>query len=131
MPYSYSEVETLEGLSKVGTKQCVVLVQRYARAPAPTSTWTQGALVKGNITLKKGTAIATFEDGKYPNRPHGNHAALYISQNAVGIVVMDQWLDDKAKPFVSKRTIRFKGKDKNGKLVGNSGDNGDAYSVIE
>lgn len=53
------------------------------------------------------------------------------SQSPVGIVVMDQWADDAVKPKISKRLIRFKGRDKNGKLVGNPGDNADAYSVIE
>lgn len=38
----------------------------------------------GDNTILKGTAIATFVDGKYGNLPTGNHAALYISQDASG-----------------------------------------------
>jgi hypothetical protein len=34
----------------------------------------------GAGTIPSGTAIATFEDGRYGNAPHGNHAAIFISQ---------------------------------------------------
>ena len=49
------------------------------------------ASVKGNMSLAKGTAIATFVGGSYLSHKHGNHAALYIGQDAEGITVMDQW----------------------------------------
>lgn len=129
MPYVFADVEKLGGQPKVGTKECVALVKHYAKAPVTTA-WKQGNAVKGGTLLAKGTAIATFENGKYPNKPHGNHAALYISQNVVGIYVMDQWSNDKIKPTISKRLIRFKGKNKDGTFIGNAGDNGDAYYVV-
>lgn len=51
----------------------------------------------------KGTAIATFVNGRYPNYSHGNHAAIFIRALPNGIEVFDQWRG--AKP--AKRTIRF------------------------
>ncbi|RYH65631.1 MAG: hypothetical protein EON54_05515 [Alcaligenaceae bacterium] len=89
--------------------------------------WREGATVKGNLLLTKGTVIATFVNGKYPNKPTGNHAALYVSQDASGITVVDQWTGSGA---IRKRVLFFKGKDKNGNLINPSG-NGDAFSVEE
>lgn len=63
----------------VGNHQCVALVRHYAGAPA-TLAWKQGEAVLGNRLLRKGTAIATFVNGKYANHQQGNHAALYMGQ---------------------------------------------------
>ena len=128
MPYLYSKVEDLNGIELVGSHQCVALVQIKAGAPV-TSAWREGEIVKG-ATLQKGTAIATFSNGRYANKSHGNHAALYLGQNSAGIDVMDQWKGDKDKPVVSRRFIRFRGKNKNGDYV-NPINNADAYSVVE
>ncbi|WP_119631433.1 BPSL0067 family protein [Methylocaldum marinum] len=76
--------------------------------------------------MEKGTAVATFVDGKYPNESHGNHAALYISQDGSGVWVMDQW---STKPSISKRKMLFKGKNSDGTYKDPS-NNGDALSVI-
>ena len=122
--YSYAKVDDLEGTSKVGNGQCVALVQHYAGAPV-TANWRQGILVRGATDLIKGAAIATFENGRYSNNAHGNHAALYISQDAEGITVMDQWT---SKEAVSSRKILFKGKNRRGKIVDPS-NNGDAFHV--
>jgi hypothetical protein len=85
--------------------------------------------VKGNGKhIRKGTAVATFEDGFYPNRSHGNHVAYYISQDAKGIQVMDQWYE-KDNDKIGTRTMRFKGKKANGLYI-NPSNNGDALSVI-
>lgn len=129
MPYIYSKVDDLQNTAKVGIKECVVLVQYYAKAPV-TSLWKQGVIVVGGKHIAKGTAIATFVNGKYPNVAHGNHAALYISQDVGGISVMDQWTNDVTKPKVSKRYIKKKGKNKDGSFIDPS-NNADAFSVIE
>ena len=126
MPYIFEDPESLAGGPLVGTQQCVELVKKHARAPA-TSLWREGAVVRGNMLLTKGTAIATFVNGKYPNKPTGNHAALYVSQDASGITVVDQWT---GSGKIRKRVLVFKGKDKNGNFVDPSG-NGDAFSVVE
>jgi hypothetical protein len=121
MAYLCRQPENYEG-KKIGSGQCVAFVQECANAPL-TSLWKKGGKVRGNLTVKRGTAIATFDkDGKYPNRGTGNHAAIYVSQDASGIWVYDQWL---AQGAVKKRLIRFK----NG--LGSVSNDGDAYSVIE
>ncbi|WP_425228165.1 BPSL0067 family protein [Sphingomonas sp.] len=127
-PYVYTDVDDLEATDKVGSGQCVVLVQHYAAAPV-TSQWREGAAVRGQALLAKGTAIATFVGGRYESHRHGNHAALYLRQDATGIWIMDQWTSAKTKPRVSSRHIAFKGKDKNGNYVDPS-NNADAFAVI-
>lgn len=126
MPYIYENAEKLIGEDTVDTKQCVALIQHYTKAPH-TMLWRKGDEVKGNITLKTGTAIATFVDGKYKNHSHGNHAAFYVGQNSAGIWVVDQWSGLKT---INKRLLRYKGVDKTGHYVTPS-NNGDAFSVIQ
>lgn len=108
----------------VGTGHCVPYVQQASGTPV-TSLWKQGKHVKGEFTIAKGTAIATFSsDGVYTNSLDGSsHAAIYVSQDAVGINVWDQW---KGQP-VHQRTIRFQGGAAGVKAV----NDGDAYSVID
>jgi len=129
MAYVYAKVDSLQGTAKVGTKQCVALIQAFTTA-GPTGGWTAGLAVVGNLSLAKGTAIATFVDGKYESHRTGNHAAFYISQDRGGIWVMDQWASDVTKPKVAKRYIRPKGQLADGKYLDPS-NNANAYSVIE
>jgi hypothetical protein len=107
-----------------GTGQCVAFVQLASGAPL-TARWTQGKQVKGDLTITKGTAIATFSAaGKYTNSTDGtSHAAIYVSQDSSGIAVWDQWT---GQP-VHQRTIRFQGNAPGVKPV----NNGDAFYVIE
>lgn len=105
--------------------QCVRLVQTWCSVPAPAHSWKPGAKVKGNVSLRAGTAIATFIDGKYPNLSHGNHAAIYLSQSVHGIVVLDQWTGkDGLQRGIRKRVIRFSG-------FGSPSDDGEQFYVIE
>lgn len=129
MPYIYSKVDDLNGTDLVGSHQCVALVQHYAKAPL-TSAWKEGKMVKGNQMMQKGSAIATFVNGKYPSHAHGNHAAFYVSQDAGGIWIMDQWKGDSNKPTVSKRYIKSLGKNKDG-TYSRPSNNADAFSIIE
>lgn len=128
MPYTYSAVDDLEGTPLVGSHQCVALVQRYANVPV-SSAWRQGEHVVGSNTLRKGTAIATFVNGRYPNRRHGNHAAFFLRHGPNGIWIMDQWRHEK-KTEVSSRFIPRRGTAKNGAYLRPS-DNADAFYVIE
>ncbi len=75
-----------------GSGQCVALVQS-ASGVGSTHTWTCGEAVQGNVSLRPGTAIATFEaSGRYANATDGSsHAAIYLSQNERGVQVLDQW----------------------------------------
>lgn len=122
MPYIATNPETYAGQA-VGSGQCVAFVEKSSGAPL-TSSWSQGAKVKG-ATLAAGTAIATFgAAGKYTNSTDGtSHAAIYIGQNAAGIQVWDQWL---GQP-VHQRTLRFQGGAPGVKPV----NDGDAFYVID
>jgi hypothetical protein len=70
----------------------VPLVQAATGAPL-TKFWHQGAKFQGNLTIKPGTAIATFDsDGRYGNKEDGSsHAAIYLRQDGKAIFVIDQW----------------------------------------
>ena len=84
----------------IGNGHCVSLIRACSDAPT-TNYWLAGEQVTKS-SPKPGTVIATFENGKYPNRI-GYHAAVFISQNQDGILVWDQW---KGKP-VHQRLIRI------------------------
>jgi len=86
MAYIYSQASKLKGQPVVGSHQCVALVQHYAGAPT-TAHWRQGEAVFGNAVLRPGTAIATFVKGRYPNRSHGNHAALYVGKRQTASIL--------------------------------------------
>lgn len=88
----------------IGDGHCVSLIKQCANAPQ-TIDWKPGKKVLGQ-KLAPGSIIATFKNGKYPNK-RGYHAAIYIDQTPQGIWVWDQWV---GKP-VHKRLIRFR-KDK-------------------
>lgn len=126
---SYVDVETIPDVnsSLVSTGTCASLVQHYTRV-GRTSNWKEGIVVKGSAGIRKGTAIATFVGGVYPNLKHGNHAALYVSQDATGIWVVDQW---EGLPKPHKRLLGFKGKTADGSAWEDPSNNGDAFSVIE
>lgn len=103
----------------IGDGQCVAFVRSCSGAP-PSSQWREGSRVRG-AGLSSGTAIATFVNGKYPDENTGQHAAIYIKQDTMGIEVWDQWV---GQP-VHKRVIQFKGGQ------GSRSNDGDAFSVIE
>jgi len=84
----------------IGDGHCVSLIKRCSGAP-DTSEWHPGERVLNSSQLPYGTIIATFKNGRYPNR-RGYHAAVYIKHDKQGIWVWDQWV---GKP-VHKRLIR-------------------------
>ncbi len=106
-----------------GHTECVEFIKQTLDAPI-TSMWKEGKKVTaGDMTLKPGTAIATFVNGKYPQTGStGMHAAIYMGQSALGIQVLDQW---QAQGMVKPRTIHWKAT-----RPGLSND-GSAFSVIE
>lgn len=134
MAFVYSKVESLRGKDKVGSQQCVALIQWYAAGVPHTSRWKAGEVVLGNPRIKEGTAVATFVKGRYLSLPHGNHAAFYLRQGADGFWVMDQWMDKpggNVRP-ISERFIRSLHRTQN--TDGSwpqASDNADAFSVIE
>ena len=70
----------------IGNGQCVTFVHAVVPTP-PASRWRSGAKLRGDMTLKSGTVIATFDaDGSYGNHLNGrSHAAIYLGQNSIGI----------------------------------------------
>jgi len=120
MPYICSSPDSFVG-QKAGSGQCVEFVRACANA-SPSSLWRQGEKVKGNSSIRRGTAIATFNaHGLYANNSTGNHAAIYDSQDSTGIWVYDQWVKQGA---VQKRQISFRGS-------GSASNDGDAFYVVE
>jgi len=99
--------------------QCVSYVTTVCPTiPVNTGSWSKGVPVKGNTTIAAGTAIATFNaSGTYVG-----HAAIYVSQDKVGIQVYDQWITGAGKA-VGPRTLRW-----GGAGVSN---NGDGFHVVE
>jgi RHS repeat-associated protein len=113
----------------VGNGQCVRFPQVCAKLPH-TSKWREGRKVKGDATIKPGTAIATFIGGIYPSNDHGNHAAIYDSQDEGGIWVYDQWYNKKTGKYQPphRRYIRFPDREDDRDDPPN---NGNSFSVIE
>lgn len=108
----------------VGAGYCVDFVKAAAAVPN-TASWRPGIVVKGNHgRIGIGTAIATFEDdGTYTSRT-GNHAAIYLGQDEIGVWVYDQWRGRS----VHRRQIRFGGENCRSSSKSNCGDR---FAVIE
>jgi hypothetical protein len=122
-PYIASRPEVFDG-RVIGAGHCVDFVKAAAGAPR-TAAWQEGAPVRGNPHIARGTAIATFEsDGSYTSKS-GNHAAIYLSQDDDGIWVYDQW---RGQP-VHKRLIRFEGG--SGGKRGSKSNDGRRFAVVE
>ena len=74
---------------KVGDGSDVEFVYYAANAP-PSSVWRRGSKVQDQISIASGTAIATFSNDHFVNMLNGGWAAIYISQDALGIRVLAQ-----------------------------------------
>jgi hypothetical protein len=108
----------------IGNGQCVALVKELAGAPA-TVYWREGDkvsdLIKSN-RIVEGTVIATFVRGRYPNKAHGNHAAIFLRAVSGGIEVFDQWRNHKPE----RRVIQF-----GHKATTSASNRPELYSVVE
>lgn len=136
MPHRYPAVGTLEGVEKKGDGNCVALVQTLTKV-GTTDTWRAGDRVMDMASLARGTVIATFLRGRYPNKKKGNHAALYMysgptdpeTRKPMYIVVMDQWTD---KRRISARSIYARGnKPKSEGNYYDDSDNADMFYVVK
>lgn len=120
--------------SEGGNTECVAFITAVTAAPATTS-WKKGKKVldASEAEIKKGTAIATFDDnGKYPKDGKGKHAAIYLSHSRQQqtITVLDQW---NSQGGVKKRIIHVwanKNETIGGKPYKRSND-ADTFYVIE
>ena len=83
--------------------QCVSYVKQVCPGLPATTSWKQGAQVKGNDKILVGTVIATFNaSGKYEG-----HAAIYVSQGPAGVYVYDQYVAPPNPKPVGPRTLRL------------------------
>lgn len=118
------KAKSLMGKS-VGDGQCIAFVHAVTTIPPPPF-WRKGERVK-EANLPIGTIIATFDvNGRYGNHLDGSsHGAIYLGQNAHGILVLDQWKGHSTTQPVHERLIRFK------KGTGIKVDDGDQYYVVD
>jgi hypothetical protein len=83
-----------------------------------TAAWKKGEAAKGNKSILAGTVIATFNaTDKYEG-----HAAIYVSQDDLGLRVYDQYIYGQPKG-VGPRMLRF-----GAHLDAN---NGDKFFIVE
>lgn len=135
MAHVYPKVKALEKHALIGDGNCVALVQKLTDV-GHTSQWRPAERVMDAKNIASGTVIATFEDGRYPNRHTGNHAALYLYSGPKSmktgkpayIVVMDQW---KRKGRVSARSIYPKERSLSMGLVYDDSDNAETFYVVK
>lgn len=132
MPFVYPGVRNLEGRPLLGNGSCVTLIKELTPGLMGISTanWAPGAAVVGSTGLAPGTAIATFENGRYPNRGTGNHAAFFLAYAGAAIWVIDQWPNDQNRSYIGKRVIHPARPRPDGTYA-NASNSAGAYSVIE
>lgn len=107
MPYVYPKVDELKGKPVAGSGTCVDIIKEYVPGlkGVPTTSWRAGVnVMEAGAKVAKGTAIATFVNGRYPRNETQNHAAIVVKVMPSGIVVMDQWANDK-RPTIQLRFI--------------------------
>ncbi len=122
-PAAADATDRLSGIvgRSVGSGQCVALVQAADPGIGRTSGWSGGEAVRGNLALRPGTPIATFDgSGAYANALDGSsHAAIYLGQDERGLRVLDQW----AGRAAAVRTIPWSGS-------GAAANAGERYRVV-
>lgn len=108
MPFIMPNARSLQGHPLVGSGTCVDLIKLLVPGLIGHSTqdWRPGQRVLDIDDLPVGTAIATFVGGHFPRNETGQHAAIFLGRaGKVALMVMDQWANDKDKPYVSARYI--------------------------
>ncbi|OOG64541.1 CHAP domain-containing protein [Rhodanobacter sp. B04] len=99
--------------------QCVSYVKKVCPSLPVTSQWRKGAAVRNNANIASGTVIATFNaSGHYEG-----HAAIYVSQNAAGVLVYDQYVTPPSPKAIGPRVLRWGAHGRS--------NNGDNFYVVE
>ena len=131
MPYICPHLRLLEEQAVAGDGGCVALIRSVVpglRAPGAAG-WRQGAPVIGDQRIARGTAIATFEDGRFAARKGFDHAAIFLDYAATGIWVLEQ-RDGDDSGMVQKRFIATGQAGSSGEFA-DPGKAAAAFSVIE
>jgi hypothetical protein len=127
LDFVYENVDNLKDKPVFGNGNCPLLIQNVLPNIGQAKTWKEGPQVVANHTIRKGTAIATFVNGVYPNTNTGNHVAFFVEHSPHGgIVIIEQF---SGLTHIQRRTLRRKGQFDNGNYVDPS-NNADAFSII-
>lgn len=140
--YTYAKVDTLVNKPIYGDGNCALMVQHFAGLPHH-SKWRQGAHVVVQTYIPPGTPIATFVDGQYPNKAHGNHVAFFLKfgrrkSNGTwfSIFIVEQY--GPSGPYPGSKGIQLREIEAKGKVAPKFGDrwkdpsnNADAFYIIE
>lgn len=98
MPFICPNLRSIEeqAIAGDGDGSGVALIRSSVPGLRGTSSsgWRAGAAVVGEQRIARGTAIATFEDGRYANRPGFDHAAIFLEYAGAGIWVLEQRAGD-------------------------------------
>jgi hypothetical protein len=131
MPYICPNLRSVEDQAVVDDGNCVALIR--AKVPGlrgtASSGWRQGAPVIGDVRIARGTAIATFEDGRFANRAGFDHAAIFLAYAGAGVWVLEQRAGNDG-PTVQRTFIPTGQADQNGGFA-NPAKAAAAFSVIE
>ncbi len=92
MPYICPNLRSVEESAVFDDGDCVALIRAIVPGLRGTghSGWRQGAPVVGDARIARGTAIATFDDGRFFNRSGFDHAAIFLDYAGAGIWVLEQ-----------------------------------------
>lgn len=106
MAFIATELSKLENKPVVGEGDCVILIKEKVQGlkGSHTSAWCAGQKVVGSHGIARGTAIATFEKGRYPSREGKKHAAIFLASAGASFWVLDQWKHP-LKKLIEKRLI--------------------------
>lgn len=137
--FIYHSAQNLVGKPLAGDGECVALVQKYLPEIGHTTTWKAGPRVVelANSEIKIGTVIGTMENGKWPGRPHNNHAGIFggvdsrslTTGRMLSFVLVEQYRANGVTK-IQARVIYSKGKSTNGRYLDPS-NNAEAFFVIE
>jgi hypothetical protein len=103
MPFRYlGDLRELDRHELFGSGECVDIIKALVPGLIGISTinWKEGAMVKDSPDLARGTAIATFTDGRFPRANTGQHAAIFVRHAGSGFWVVDQ--------YKNSGTVRFR-----------------------
>lgn len=135
--FRFDAAGSLENKPKVRDGECVALVQVYAGAPN-SATWRAGERVIESRGLLAGTAIATFDNGRFPQGSRRRHAAFFLRygpREADGKVsyfwVIEQYNHPPIKLIQARMLNRKRGPQNRDGSWPEASNNPDAFYVIE